>query len=386
MINRVYVLFIIITVSSFCYGQNNPDKNHPLTNLTCKTCHSCDVPTRKDPCLNPCPRAKMTSVNESPDKAPEVEVLKELSERYQPVVFPHKLHAQMSEMSGGCQTCHHYNTIGPIQSCINCHTKKRSVNDLGKPNLQAAYHQQCINCHREWSHKIDCTSCHAEKNNNETVDVNSSVQQITGKSHPKIEVPKKIVFETNYNKGSLVTFYHDEHVNRFGIKCINCHQNENCTRCHDKDKATMNPAFSNGKPIKIHKTAERHHQPCFSCHQDDQCTTCHKNKEAGSFSHLDKTGWALNSFHQKLTCSKCHGTSGKFEKLNPKCKNCHNNFVQGKFNHSVTGLKLNDNHADLDCDNCHENKDFSKPPSCNNCHDKKSFPKDKPGKLVSIKY
>lgn len=372
-------------MTTFCLGQNKLENNHPLTNLTCKTCHACDVPTRKDPCLNPCPRGQMITINESPDEAPEVEILKDLSERYMPVVFPHKMHAQMSTMSGGCETCHHYNTIGPIQSCINCHAKKRSVNDLGKPNLEAAYHQQCINCHRGWSHTIDCTSCHALKTAKEVSNIDSSIQKITGKSHPKIEEPKKIVFETNYKKDKFVTFYHEEHVNKFGIKCISCHKNENCTQCHDKERATMNAAFSNDIPIKIHKSADQHHQPCFSCHQDDKCTSCHMNKESKPFNHKTTTGWALNRFHQNLACSKCHGKSEKYMKLDPTCTKCHNNFVQGKFDHSVTGLKLNDNHAELDCENCHLNKDFSKQPTCTGCHDDKNFPKDKPGKLLNIK-
>jgi hypothetical protein len=385
MIKKINLLLLSTLITVFTFGQSKLDKNHPSTDLTCKTCHSCEVPTRKDPCLNPCPRAQMVPADESPDLAPEVEVLKELSNRYMPVVFPHKLHAQMSEMSGGCKTCHHYNTTGLIQPCKNCHNAERKREDLSKPDLEAAYHRQCINCHREWSHENNCVSCHALKNSKQAVNLNSTIEKISGKSHPKIEEPKKIVFETNYNKGKFVTFYHDEHVNGFGVKCISCHKNENCTQCHDKGKTTMNAISSNGIPVKIHKSADQHHKPCFTCHQDDNCTSCHKNKETGPFNHQVTTGWALNRFHKNLACSNCHGSSGKYEKLNPTCTNCHKNFVSGKFDHAVTGLKLSENHSELDCDNCHQNKDFSKVPTCTGCHDDKSFPKDKPGKEVDTK-
>ncbi len=385
MINKIKILAFIIIAGQLAFGQNKLPKNHSMTNLTCKTCHSCEVPTKKDPCLNACPRAEMVTVKQSPSDAPEVEILKELSKTYMPVVFSHRVHAQMSEMSGGCETCHHYNTLGPIQPCINCHQTKRSRNDVTRPDLEAAYHQQCINCHREWSHTIDCTSCHALKTDKTEAAVKSSVAKLTGKSHPKIEEPKKIIFETDYKQGKIVTFFHDEHISVFGAKCINCHQQENCTKCHDKGETAAAKTSGDNMIVKIKKSPAQHHQPCFSCHQDDKCTTCHKQTESGPFDHAQNTGWALNRFHQKLSCSKCHGTSGKFVKLNPECTSCHSNFEQGKFEHSVTGLKLDETHSAFECAECHQKRDFSKPPSCAGCHDDKSYPKNKPGKMASIK-
>ncbi len=382
--NKKILTIIILFFSITIYSQNKLPKNHSLTNLTCKTCHTCDVPTKKNPCLVPCPRSEMVTINQSPDQAPEVEVLKELSSRYMPVVFSHKLHAQMSQMSGGCGTCHHYNTVGPIQPCINCHETSRKRADISKPDLEAAYHRQCINCHREWSHSNDCTSCHALKNKNESISIASYVKKMTGKSHPALVEPKKIVYETNYNKGKIVTFFHNEHINLFGAKCIDCHRDENCTKCHDKNKTTNVQQIYSDVPIKIHKSKEEHHKPCFSCHQDDKCSLCHKDKSMAPFNHAISTGWALNRFHENLTCEKCHGSSTKFVKLNNDCNNCHKDFVAGKFDHKVTGLKLSENHKDLDCNECHKEKNFTKTPTCENCHDDKSFPKDKPGTEVNI--
>ena len=378
------IIFIIAIFSTACFSQKQISKNHPATNLTCKTCHSCEVPTRKDPCLRPCPRASMVTVYESAEKTRNVVSLNELSKKYNPVIFQHRIHAQMSEMSGGCATCHHYNTSGPIQPCKNCHLLNRKRDDISKPDLEAAYHRQCIGCHREWSHSNSCVSCHSLKNSSQTQAEINLAKTLESKTHPKLAEPKKIIFATNYNEGKLVTFYHEEHINLFGAKCIDCHQQQNCSMCHDNDKVNTFSRQNENMPVNIQKNKAEHHKPCFSCHQKDNCNLCHKQKAAASFNHETRTGWALNSFHEKLSCIDCHGKSYKFEKLDNNCISCHKDWKVGTFKHQITGLKLDENHSEVDCGDCHKDKDFSKPPVCSNCHDDKSFPKDKPGKLVKL--
>jgi hypothetical protein len=248
-----------------------------------------------------------------------------------------------------------------------------------------------MNCHREWSHENNCTSCHALKTGSGVLNKNNDDKKLTGKDHPKLAEPTKIVYETNYGKGKFVTFFHDEHNKIFGAECINCHKQENCTKCHDKSNPAPVQLQNSGNPFKIHKTADQRHKPCFTCHQNDKCTLCHKDNPSGPFNHEAVTGWALNKFHQKLNCIKCHTSASKgvdsntaFVKLDNKCQSCHKNFAAGSFDHKVTGLKLSENHKDLDCISCHENQDFSKTPTCVSCHDDKTFPKNKPGNEVSL--
>ncbi len=374
----LYGIIAVIFCSMLIYGQNKKAAHPNLQGVTCKTCHSCDVPTKQNPCLIPCPRDEMITVDESAEKGPNIVKLNKLEKKYMPVMFSHKAHAQMSQMYGGCSNCHHHNAIGPIQSCSNCHSKERKRVDLSKPDLEAAYHRQCINCHRNWSHSNDCTSCHALRTNSK-VKITGTTQV---KVHPKVEEPNRIIFETNYDDGKVVTFYHEEHINKFNITCSSCHENDNCTSCHDKLKYNKAVFLQFDKPVKISKTDSDHHKPCFSCHENDDCTVCHKDKISGPFNHAKAAGWALNKFHGKLSCQKCHGSSNKFVKLNNSCISCHKNFKQGSFNHKVTGLQLNETHSSLDCSDCHEENNFSKKPACTNCHDDKSFPKDKPGTLV----
>ena len=117
-----HLLLVITFFTNNIYSQ---EKTHSKLDITCKTCHACEVPTKDDPCLIACPRFSMIKEYPSPEVGPDVIVINEMEDRYSPVIFSHRLHAQMSEMTGGCLGCHHYNTLGPILSCDKCHSKDR---------------------------------------------------------------------------------------------------------------------------------------------------------------------------------------------------------------------------------------------------------------------
>jgi len=375
------LLLINLFLISSLFAQQNVEPKHFQQQIDCKTCHKCDVPTKDDPCLIACPRVKMLKTYPSPESSPSVLIIKKLEDRYNPVVFSHRIHAQMSELSGGCETCHHYNTLGPILSCNECHSIKRLRDDVRNPDLKGAYHQQCITCHRQWNHKADCISCHELKKNGNKINIQQKIAEIGNKLHPKVKEPTKIVFETNYNKGKLVTFYHNDHTKIFGLDCVSCHKNDNCIFCHDKKDEINYKTLIYDKPIKLNLAESERHKMCSDCHKTRDCNLCHKEDIAKPFNHGISTCWALNNFHKQLTCIKCH-KKNKFIKLNNQCISCHKDWTEGKFNHKITGLILDENHTDLDCSDCHINMEFIKKPTCDNCHDEKSFPKDKPGKLI----
>ncbi len=372
--------FILFASVSFC--QNNQSGNHSLLNINCKTCHNCEVPKKEAPCLKTCPRDNLITINRSPEKGPEVVVLNKLEDRYVPVIFSHKIHAQMSEMSGGCEVCHHYNTLGPILPCSYCHKTDRKTSAIDRPDLKGALHRQCMNCHRQWSHSIDCQSCHVEKKPEMDIAWQAQIGSLRGKSHPKVETPGKIVYKTNYDKGRLVTFYHNEHTEIFKLDCISCHKNENCIKCHDVRKTTVSEAMALDVPVTADEKLDLKHKVCNSCHQNDDCNICHSDKPKGPFNHAVNAGWNLNRFHIDLECSKCHGTSVEFKKLDNQCTSCHKNFSSGKFNHDITGVKLSEIHKKVRCKYCHIDRKFGETPSCINCHVDESFPKNVPGKLL----
>lgn len=379
---RIICLLIVIIVTFTITPQQSPGKNHSKQNIQCSTCHTCDVPTKSDPCLILCPREKIVTVYQKPEETPELIVIDQISDRYGPVYFSHKIHAQMSDMGGGCEGCHHHNTSGPILKCNTCHESSRKREDVSIPDLKGAYHRQCMDCHREWSHDTGCNSCHTLKKDLKNISKEKLQKKYAGKDHPVVLEPTKLVYETNSDKGKLVTFYHDDHTKKFGLSCTTCHKQESCTKCHDINRK------DNTKPIKVStkKTFKEQHKNCISCHNEtENCNRCHSNKILEPFDHVKKTGWALNRYHINLSCAKCHGSKQPYQKVDNKCLSCHSSWLEGKFKHSITGLQLDEIHFDLSCEDCHSENNFAVKPTCDGCHDGYSFPKQKPGNIIGKK-
>ena len=373
-IQSVVFIFVILFVQFEVYSQNEDKTHHAQFPLDCKECHTCSAPTYENPCLKIIPeftRKKGITVHHSAEDAPELLQIGILSNRYEPTIFTHKLHAEMASMSGGCSFCHHFNPPGRVAPCRDCHEPSAERTDLSKPGLKGAYHRQCLNCHREWSHKNECQVCHALKGNEKdeaNIDDKEEYKKIV---HPKITEPDKKVYQTEYDELPLVTFYHKTHVTTYGYRCIECHENETCTRCHDT--------------IKISTTMEREpHEACIKCHEnsiDNKCEKCHDKKERAPFTH-GQTGWPLNEQHINLRCGDCHSLNGEFKRLSTNCTSCHANWKLGSFQHDRTGLILDENHVEFECEECHINRNFSSVPVCSNCHDDYYFPKYKPGKEI----
>jgi len=372
----VATLTLILTVG--INAQQSPGKDHSKLNINCKTCHVCDVPTKDDPCLIACPREKIATVYQKPEQTPELFIIDQISDRYGPVYFSHRLHAQMSVMSGGCENCHHFNTSGPILECNTCHESSRQREDVSRPDLKGAYHRQCMDCHREWSHETACNTCHTLKKNLKDAKQENIQKKYSGKVHPVVLEPTHISYQTNSEKGKLVTFYHDDHTKKFGLTCATCHKQESCTKCHDVNRNSEVKL----KTVSIKKTFEEQHKNCISCHKEDNCSSCHSSTKLESFDHAKKTGWALSKHHIILACSKCHGSKLPYKKLDKKCSSCHQGWNKETFKHTVTGLQLDETHSDLGCEDCHSENNYAEKPSCTNCHENYVYPKQKPGKLV----
>lgn len=380
----LFLLIFLIQLFSILSAQSL-HLHHSKTDIYCKECHTCNKPTEKEPCLKCCPEftRKDVVVRYSIDKAPEVITIDVISDQYGASVFSHRLHAEMADMSGGCSLCHHHNPPGQIASCQDCHKANRKRLNLRKPDLKAAYHRQCLGCHLEWKHENDCIKCHAlkeekrekgEKELDEEQNIQAKINELKDKKHPQICSPVKKVYNTEYDEGKIVTFYHDDHVRMYNFNCIDCHQDEKCAACHD---LTGKAASKEKEP----------HENCSSCHEndiDENCIKCHDTKEREPFNH-SSTGWQLKSYHKKLKCQSCHSNNKKFVKLNNSCKSCHKNWNPGNFNHELTGMVLDENHEEQDCESCHTNQNFQKKPDCSECHEDITYPKYKPGKVISIK-
>lgn len=338
------------------------DSSNEVSRPPCSDCHQCSSPTTANPCLKNClnPTGEHDSAHSSKE-GPGVVVLRGNDNLYQPVRFNHKLHAEMVGMGEGCTTCHHYSPEGRIPPCRECH--ETASGNLGKPGLKGAFHRQCMGCHREWSHDTKCIFCHLPAEGKSAA-VGFDSTDIIGISHPVITVPDKRVYHTPYEPGPVVTLHHNEHIDLFGLRCVDCHKQENCSYCHDIDKET-----------KIAKTDEEIHAICNDCHLKDRCGKCHDTVEKPAFSHAS-TGWTLNRFHRDAACRACHPTGKKISALNRKCTACHSGWKQGNFDHAVTSLRLDDIHIELDCEDCHTDLAYNNAPDCETCHDEGTNPQE----------
>lgn len=375
------LLFILLTLilTAGADAQKSPGKNHQKLHINCVNCHTCGIPTKEEPCWVECPREKMITVYMAPEQTAELIIIDQLSDRYGPVYFSHKLHSQMSDMHGGCVNCHHHNTLEEILQCSSCHESTRSREDISHVDLKGAYHRQCMGCHREWSHTTGCNFCHTPKKDFVGKQKEQIKKKISGKDHPIVLEPTKISYKTNAHKGKLVTFYHDDHTKKFGLSCNTCHGQQGCTKCHDVNKQSSDQP----RTVSTKKTFEDQHRNCISCHtQNETCSKCHSDKVLEPFDHSKRTDWVQNKYHVKLSCVKCHGSKLPYKKIDNKCISCHGKWNRDTFKHLVTGLQLDETHLELGCEDCHLEKNYVVKPSCDGCHENFSYPKQKPGKLA----
>ena len=362
------VLILIQHLFYFCLiAQVNKSGLHTQMNMDCKQCHICDTPTKANPCLILCPRNKIEIIRHSPEEGPEniiIDKVKNEQDMYKPSHFTHRLHSEMSLMAGGCSICHHFNPPGKIVSCSSCHEQKRNRSDLSKPDLKAAFHRQCMGCHKTWETNLECKNCHELNSAAKTRKQLSEVKY----EHPKIVKPERIIYETKSNEGNFVTFYHNDH-ELFGNDCSDCHNQESCSTCHAE--------------LKLESIKADIHDQCSNCHNtEEECTKCHSNKVENRFDHFKTTGFSLSNYHNEIICRSCHKIPNKFSGLDKDCSSCHQN-DEGYFNHKITGLELDENHYDAECVDCHQNNDFSNNPNCSECHDEEiSFPRNLPGKRM----
>lgn len=335
----------------------------------CGECHTCKEPTVEAPCLRECPRPR-TSPKEIAHGPTEI-VINEIEWEYEGVVFSHKLHAEMTALDKGCQSCHHFQEMGGITSCKNCHPAEVAEENLEQPGLKGAYHRQCLGCHQEWSHTTECDICHAKKS--------EPAGPIVGHYPPRqiqpfgaLEEPVKKVWNSTYGGGTVVTLHHRNHTEKYGVDCATCHHAEGCGSCHGKKETTTS----------VRHSEEALHAICNACHAEMSCDQCHLKSEAAEFSH-DRTGWPLGKRHGAIACRRCHGDPNHFTKPTPKCNACHGKWDLTTFDHKRAGFALSENHAEAECTDCHLNRDFAAAPVCSNCHEADvAFPAMQPGEYL----
>ncbi|HBE95102.1 MAG TPA: cytochrome C [Desulfovibrio sp.] len=124
---------------------------------------------------------KMEAQIYAQDDIPEKVMIKGLVDEYEPSELPHRkivmtLLKNMkddklagffhSDQGTVCRGCHHNSPVSKTPpSCASCHAKPFSAKEPARPGLKAAYHDQCMGCHKamklEKPVATDCNNgCH----------------------------------------------------------------------------------------------------------------------------------------------------------------------------------------------------------------------------------
>jgi hypothetical protein len=174
-----------------CHSQMSPTRK--MSDATCRVCHVAG----KDPNMVIPADTKQADqlaaqmlADRTPTKEtiaekdiPETVTIKSLSNKYKPAEMPHRkiVLALMAGVKDSklaayfhtnpatlCQGCHHNSPPSkkpPL--CSSCHGKPFDKQNPYRPGLMAAYHQQCMGCHKAMGIQKpasrDCTACHKKK-------------------------------------------------------------------------------------------------------------------------------------------------------------------------------------------------------------------------------
>lgn len=116
----------------------------------------------------------------SPIVAPYKVKIDTLEKEYEPCVFNHRHHAislmdriKDNQLAGAfhtekatiCMACHHNSPPSATPpKCSSCHSKTLDWLPQARPNLMAAFHLQCMSCHKDMKvarpRNTDCATCH----------------------------------------------------------------------------------------------------------------------------------------------------------------------------------------------------------------------------------
>jgi hypothetical protein len=153
-------------------------QNRGPASAVCESCHSGQK--NRPETSKPIDVAQLKTL-----KVPEKVKVNVMERLYDPTEFPHsKMITKLITLSNDskmaryfhrnirtiCAGCHHRSDSGAETEknkpllCRNCHSISFDSQDMNRPRLQAAYHQECKGCHDRMQLKaVECKDCHKEK-------------------------------------------------------------------------------------------------------------------------------------------------------------------------------------------------------------------------------
>jgi len=163
------------------------EKGRKQESLFCFTCHMRPLQQSTGAPENPEVVAEMLLQSRKPitetysdEDIPEYVIIGELLYEYEPVKLPHRkiIHALLKDIKDDklagyfhtekgtiCKGCHHNSPVAKKPPrCGSCHGKPFDEKTPSRPGLKAAYHQQCMGCHKVIDIKApkptECVKCH----------------------------------------------------------------------------------------------------------------------------------------------------------------------------------------------------------------------------------
>ena len=306
-----------------------------------------------------------------------------------PVIFDHKKHVEAFKEKG-CEECHPVNEDRKLLFDF-----PKEVEGKDKDSVMNAYHDECIECHKEQARAeketgpVTCAECHAKEN--ETIII----------EYPVVEFD----FE-----------YHDKHVKKLKEKlgeddCAQCHHiydlekeelvyeektEQSCYYCHElgKKRGPEYTAITQKSAEKGLNIRSASHQQCINCHLEYQekgddetgpaeCVKCHtgeyktvaelkevprpdRDQEDTVYINIEDAKMKGVTFNHKShetyskTCRSCHHESLK------ACNECHD--LTGKPEGNGINLANAYHHifSDHSCSGCHNEQKKQK--ECAGCH------------------
>jgi len=338
---------------------------------------------------------------------------------YGPVRFMHMKHATVIN---NCMECHHYKPDAPEASdasettkCSACHQEAFNPEFPDRLGLKAAYHQQCMDCHKEEDKgPVNCSGCHPKKvpdhkdlvklpDNPDPITVtkeclrchDDAAEDMLTSAHWlwKGPSPYTIGQEDKVTSGKAT-----DTINNFCVavpsnwpRCTSCHAGYgwkdatfdftdktrmDCLVCHDTTLKYRKAPPAAGMPypqINLKEIAENVGKPsrktCGDCHFQGGGGDAVKHGDMNGILYYPSRNCDVHMGGMDFQCHECHKTrnhkiSGRSLSLpvaegSRSCEDCHTNQPhkyhtgEGHEGHNLLNHHLNKHTEHLYCQTCH---------------------------------